>query len=165
MTMETMPMMMVAPSYAKSKADGTVLINLDYQVLMINAQPFVVMVTRLVLKHAMTEITPAVMGKTSYLQPYSCYFNCSKIEKGYECLVPGSLCTAKCGDGYYNNLESCDDGNYANDDGCSKLCKVENHWTCKHNLQGTDYCVTDCGDGYVLGNETCDDSNKTDGDG
>jgi cysteine-rich repeat protein len=56
---------------------------------------------------------------------------------------------AKCGDGFvWTGIESCDDGNLNNGDGCSSTCQLPK-----------------CGDGTVDTGEECDDGNTTNGDG
>lgn len=52
------------------------------------------------------------------------------IETGYECLVPGQLCTLLCGNGRMDSGEVCDDGNRVSGDGCSSSCTVEAHYKC-----------------------------------
>ena len=47
----------------------------------------------------------------------------------------------ECGNGILNHLETCDDGNLSNDDGCNERCQIE------------------CGDGVRGANEACDDGN------
>jgi cysteine-rich repeat protein len=54
----------------------------------------------------------------------------------------------RCGNGILEAPEECDDGNIANGDGCSQLCKKEV-----------------CGDGLVGKGEQCDDGNTAGGDG
>lgn len=54
-----------------------------------------------------------------------------------------------CGDGVLEGVESCDDGNRNNDDGCLVSCQIAS-----------------CGDGLVFaGVEACDDGNEDDSDG
>ena len=53
----------------------------------------------------------------------------------------------ECGNGTIDTNETCDDGNFANDDGCNNRCQLE------------------CGDGVVGANEQCDDGNTIDTDG
>jgi cysteine-rich repeat protein len=54
----------------------------------------------------------------------------------------------RCGNGILEAPEECDDGNIANGDGCSQLCKIEK-----------------CGDGLIGQGEQCDDGNTVSGDG
>lgn len=54
-----------------------------------------------------------------------CDENCSMIEMGFECPVPGRPCNAICGDGLVRGNEQCDDGNTVGGDGCSATCKIE----------------------------------------
>ena len=62
-------------------------------------------------------------------------------ENGFVCDLPGApcrkkpdctggACTSTCGDGLVIG-EACDDGNLANDDGCSSTCTVEATYTCE----------------------------------
>lgn len=59
---------------------------------------------------------------------------------------------ATCGNGKTEMSESCDDGNAADGDGCSKSCSQEPGWDCY--VSG---CVPHCGDQFVVGNEVCDE--------
>ena len=52
----------------------------------------------------------------------------------------------ECGNGTIDGTETCDDGNFTNDDGCNDHCQIE------------------CGDGVVGANEACDDGNTIDTD-
>jgi len=72
--------------------------------------------------------------------------------------------TGKCGDGFLNPAEECDDGNKTSGDGCSGSCKRETDWQC---LTPGSPCVSTvvCGDGRISGNEVCDDHNNNSGDG
>ena len=71
------------------------------------------------------------------------------------------------------NLEECDDGNNANDDGCSSTCKIEARWVCVNTVNATSTCsYTPCGNGFYDNiaapynyGEQCDDGNTVDGDG
>jgi cysteine-rich repeat protein len=57
--------------------------------------------------------------------------------------------TDKCGNGYVNWGEECDDGNTSNTDACTNECEC-----------------AECGDGFVwTGMEQCDDANEVDNDG
>src|SRR6187549_3107484 len=58
-----------------------------------------------------------------------------------------------CGDGVVDEGEVCDDGNTAEDDGCSPTCQRE------------EPARPRCGDGALDAGEACDDSNTADGDG
>jgi cysteine-rich repeat protein len=62
-------------------------------------------------------------------------------------IVPGGTIPV-CGNGIIEAGEDCDDGNTADNDGCSSTCHREF-----------------CGDGIVNGSEQCDDGNNTSGDG
>jgi len=59
-----------------------------------------------------------------------------------------------CGDGEVNPGEECDDGNSADGDGCTPLCRLEQISS-----------VPVCGNGTKEQGEQCDDGNLTDGDG
>jgi cysteine-rich repeat protein len=62
---------------------------------------------------------------------------------------PACAGPARCGNGRVEGAEQCDDGNTANNDGCSKTCQLE----------------IVCGNGRIDAGEQCDDSNKVSGDG
>src|SRR6185295_15957156 len=80
---------------------------------------------------------------------------------GWTCSGVPSVCTPICGDGQIHGMETCDDANGNDDDGCSAICQVEPGWTC----MGTPTtCFSTCGDGIVVGTETCDDGNSVVGD-
>jgi uncharacterized protein (TIGR03382 family) len=85
----------------------------------------------------------------------------------------------KCGNGYINWGEECDDGNDYNTDSCTNECKHAEcgdgfkwkyHEECDDgNESNTDYCTNECeepkcGDGYVQGDEECDDGNESNTD-
>jgi cysteine-rich repeat protein len=79
-----------------------------------------------------------------------------------------------CGNGVYNGVEECDDGNKINGDGCNLLCEVEEGFRCWNRTDETGEglvrgdCRPICGDGYwepVLDGEQCDDGNSRGGDG
>lgn len=47
----------------------------------------------------------------------------------------GNRCESRCGDSIvYNGIESCDDGNALDGDGCNKQCQVEKFWFCKDGV-------------------------------
>lgn len=83
-----------------------------------------------------------------------CSANCSQIEPGWQCRVPGRRCIPWCGDGVITATENCDDGNTVNGDGCSSTCLTEPGYTC----QGTpSVCVASvCGNGVREAGEGCD---------
>lgn len=75
----------------------------------------------------------------------SCDFSsnrCTQCSLGYyrssnTCLLIPDVC----GDGLHFQLETCDDGNLVNGDGCSAKCRVEMGWNCMlQELQGPDIC-------------------------
>ncbi|XXX77586.1 DNRLRE domain-containing protein [Sorangium sp. So ce134] len=67
-----------------------------------------------------------------------------------------------CGDGALSGEEECDDGNAADDDGCSLDCTVESGYSC---AGAPSACSTLCGDGVTAGPEACDDGDAAGGDG
>ncbi|HEY4393523.1 MAG TPA: DUF4215 domain-containing protein, partial [Polyangia bacterium] len=87
--------------------------------------------------------------------------------------------TARCGDGFVQGTEQCDDGNAVNTDGCTNTCTVarcgdgivEGTEQCDDgNTSNTDSCTNTCttarcGDGFVQGTEQCDDGNAVNTDG
>ncbi|PKN46321.1 MAG: hypothetical protein CVU59_06445, partial [Deltaproteobacteria bacterium HGW-Deltaproteobacteria-17] len=69
------------------------------------------------------------------------------------CTFDNSGCNSTCGNGVIDAEETCDDGNRADDDGCSHLCDEEAGYECT----GTpSTCETACGDGIAAGEEACD---------
>lgn len=89
-----------------------------------------------------------------------------KIEAGYACPRPGSLCTAaRCGDHMVAGEEQCDDDDEApaDGDGCSAQCRLELGWVC--DKPGSACRKATCNDGVKEGGEACDDGNLTLGDG
>ena len=60
-----------------------------------------------------------------------------------------NVCDEICGNNITGDIETCDDGNLIDGDGCSSSCQIE----------------TACGDGTIDSNEECDDSNSLDSDG
>jgi cysteine-rich repeat protein len=91
-----------------------------------------------------------------------CPSDCTVVEPGFRCIVPGARCTPICGDGNIRGGETCDDGNRDPGDGCSPFCLTEPGWDCS-----TGVCVYRgsydggeptlyCGDGIVSGAEECD---------
>ncbi len=89
-----------------------------------------------------------------------------------------------CGDGTVDAGEECDDGNTADNDGCSATCVIEacgdgvlqtdeecddsntvNGDGCDSTCQNEAGFTPTCGDGILQTNEECDDGNKTNGDG
>jgi cysteine-rich repeat protein len=67
---------------------------------------------------------------------------------------PGEPRTGICGDGLVQVEagEECDDGNSEADDGCSRICMLEDE-------------AGSCGDGWLIPGEECDDGNDVSGDG
>ena len=83
-----------------------------------------------------------------------CSADCTTIEDGYECRVPGKKCTPKCGDGKLIGSETCDDGNTVSGDGCSSTCQLEPGATCPTLGQPCIKAV--CGNGKQENGELCD---------
>ena len=70
-----------------------------------------------------------------------------------------------CGNGELEPGEFCDDGNTADDDGCSGDCTaVDPDYDCSAVGETCEKVVI-CGDGVLQGDEACDDKNTEDGDG
>jgi cysteine-rich repeat protein len=65
----------------------------------------------------------------------------------------------QCGDGILEGVETCDDGNRDDLDGCSSQCQLERGFSCAGEHGAKSLCHTVCGDGRLAGNETCDDGN------
>lgn len=80
-------------------------------------------------------------------------------------------CAEECGDGrnFYKSygVDSCDDGNTDDGDGCDSDCQVEFGYECAGGTyDDQDICHEICGDGYRMSGEfDCDDGNSDDGDG
>jgi fibro-slime domain-containing protein len=86
-----------------------------------------------------------------------CAANCTSVDSGYECRVPGRLCIPACGDSKKLGGEGCDDGNTMDGDGCSVVCQVEPGAVCTGAAGGKSTCTAAiCGNGVKEGNEGCD---------
>lgn len=73
--------------------------------------------------------------------------------------------TPRCGDGFLNGMEQCDDGNARGGDGCSADCSmIEPGYAC-NDTGAPCVRVVQCGDGVVGAGERCDDRNTMGGDG
>jgi fibro-slime domain-containing protein len=92
-----------------------------------------------------------------------CSKDCSKVEPGWQCRVPGKPCTPKCGDSVVSGTETCDDGNTKSGDGCSATCHLEIGYKCDGSP--TKCTKTTCGDNKKEGGEGCDDGNTVPFDG
>lgn len=62
------------------------------------------------------------------------------------------MCTNTCGNNVKNSTEACDDGNNANNDGCSSACQIENTlgYVCEDEPNGSQFrsaCTATCGNG------------------
>ena len=85
------------------------------------------------------------------------------IETGWACLGGKArgiqptidFCSEICGDGLVISWHTCDDGNLADGDGCTKNCITEPGYNCKGGGKGS--CLEICGDGKNLGILPCDD--------
>jgi large repetitive protein len=77
-----------------------------------------------------------------------CAADCTAVEPGWLCPVPGRRCAPICGDGIVEGPETCDDGNLRAGDGCSDSCLTEP-------------TAARCGDGMIEGAEQCDDGTGT----
>ncbi len=62
-----------------------------------------------------------------------CSNDCSMVETGWRCAVPGRPCLPICGDSMIKGRETCDDGNTASGDGCSSICQAEPGAACPTN--------------------------------
>jgi len=69
-----------------------------------------------------------------------------------------------CGDGIIERNEGCDDGNIESGDGCSRICQVENNYTCPEEGKPC-VSIAICGNSILTSDETCDDGNTESGDG
>ena len=85
-----------------------------------------------------------------------CRADCSAVETGWQCRVPGQHCVPFCGDQFIvPGAETCDDGNTVPGDGCSPTCLMEPGWSCSG--PGPGMCVQSvCGNGAVESGEACD---------
>jgi fibro-slime domain-containing protein len=83
-----------------------------------------------------------------------CSADCSMVEPGWICPVPGKRCVPNCGDGIITGTEQCDDGNTTSGDGCSSTCLLEPGASCPTPGQPCTKAV--CGDGVKQSNEACD---------
>ena len=98
-----------------------------------------------------------------------------RAEAGYNCRaggptpVPGPCFLVpeeSCGDSALAASEFCDDGNTANNDGCTSTCTIEPGYDCPNAPGSLCVQVGSCGDGFVnVVGEQCDDDNNTSADG
>jgi cysteine-rich repeat protein len=78
-----------------------------------------------------------------------------------------------CGDYYNDNIdrinfyEQCDDGNFANGDGCNSTCALESGYTCTGNPSVCEIMPPSpiCGNSIIENGEICDDGNTSSADG
>ncbi|MEM3074675.1 MAG: LamG-like jellyroll fold domain-containing protein [Candidatus Pacearchaeota archaeon] len=85
---------------------------------------------------------------------------CTGTETCSSCSQDCGTCPSQgtiCGDGVKTGTEQCDDGNTANNDGCSSSCLIEIGWTCSENSLGRSTCRDICE--FV----SCDDGNPCNG--
>lgn len=80
-----------------------------------------------------------------------CSADCTQIESGFLCPVPGVACVPShvCGNGILELDEQCDDHNLASSDGCTAACALEPGWACP--VVGIRCTAASCGDGIVAG--------------
>lgn len=84
-----------------------------------------------------------------------CKGDCSAVEDGWQCRVPGKNCVPLCGDSVLTGSEKCDDGNADSGDGCSSTCQVEKGYDCGTDLPSK--CKeSECGNGVQEAGEGCD---------
>jgi cysteine-rich repeat protein len=88
-----------------------------------------------------------------------CTADCRELEASFICPLPGAPCQlspayANCGNAVVDGVESCDDGNRAEGDGCSSLCQIVAGWDCRSAPRSV--CAQICGDGVVTPGEECD---------
>jgi len=83
-----------------------------------------------------------------------CTADCSVIEEGFWCPVPGKPCLPKCGDSRLVGRETCDDGNSVSGDGCSSICQREPGAECP--TPGQPCKNAQCGNGILEKGEQCD---------
>lgn len=81
-------------------------------------------------------------------------------QPGESCLM--GVCASTCGNAVLDGMETCDDGNATNGDGCGSNCQPEPAFACP--TPGEPCTGADCGNG-IIENEACDDGNDASGDG
>ncbi|HKQ70687.1 MAG TPA: DUF4215 domain-containing protein, partial [Polyangiaceae bacterium] len=82
-----------------------------------------------------------------------------KLEDGWECEVPGELCTSRCGDGKIVGDEECEFYGGATPTaggGCAVDCRLEVGWDCSATAKTC--AKTVCGNKVVERGESCDDT-------
>lgn len=83
-----------------------------------------------------------------------CDSSCN-IVAGYDCQggdpKHADTCFAKCGSGINLGTYQCDDGNNVGGDGCDRICKIEDGYTCTAPLNAISVCTENCGDGFDMG--------------
>ena len=88
-----------------------------------------------------------------------CKGDCSSVDTGWRCPVPGRACVPLCGDNKITGGETCDDGNTDNGDGCSSTCQAEPGAACPQNngKPAPGKCsIAVCGNGMKETGESCD---------
>jgi fibro-slime domain-containing protein len=88
-----------------------------------------------------------------------CSHDCSSVDTGWRCPVPGRPCVPICGDNVIEGGETCDDGNTNNGDGCSSTCQAEPGAACpqNNNKPAPGKCsIAVCGNGVKETGESCD---------
>jgi cysteine-rich repeat protein len=79
-----------------------------------------------------TSCNSSLLMALSSLFTCKCYFGTTTLANG--------TCLPTCGDNYVLSIESCDDGNLLDGDGCNSSCKVENYWVCTGTLAQGSTC-------------------------
>ena len=78
--------------------------------------------------------------------------------------INGVCIGQNCGDSKINlAIESCDDGNTINGDGCSSQCIIQQRHYCVN--QPSSCGLNICGNGIITGAQECDDNNTNNKDG
>ena len=99
-----------------------------------------------------------------------CAADCKSVKHGYICDKAGSAeggigcIEITCGNGRQDDGEQCDEGGYANTDGC-KYCQKAPGYNCKGFGPGTCYTINYSDGKIESGYEDCDDGNDKSGDG
>ena len=109
---------------------------------------------------------PEVCDDGNTVSGDGCTADCTAVEPGWRCRVPGRSCAPICGDRVLEGSETCDDGNTVKGDGCSSFCLTEPGWDCSGGIclqvpsvdGGHDLgdAFPGCGDGIMSGAEECD---------
>ncbi len=112
-------------------------------------------------KNIVREFGPNAPWRSGLNRITICNENEESLPNAYRYLVVDAY-DDRCGDGILSPREDCDDGNVANNDGCSATCGIEPGYAC---TGAPSVCAATCGNGVLNASEECDDGNKTSGDG